>query len=131
MTTRHNKFKGHESVSDLSHEAVTCRVLRHSWKPYTAEPITGTGISKGARLYKGFNVTVVCERCKTTKSFQLTQRGERSKAVYQYPKDYLLNHPITDDEKLDISWVVFDLPGTPHPVGTVTPIKAKRTKRHA
>lgn len=84
--------------NDLTPEAVSCRGLGHLWKPYTAKWYERANLK-----FKGYNVTLVCDRgCGTSKHFMLSQRGEYFPATYTYGDRYLLekgNDPITREDR--------------------------------
>lgn len=85
-----------KDIESLSPEAVRCRAIGHRWTPYTAK-------TADPKLFKGFNVTLVCDnQCGTMKHFQLSFRGEYYPATYSYGDSYLLekgNPPISKDDK--------------------------------
>jgi hypothetical protein len=56
---------------------VTCRDMRHTWRPYTAKPIDG-----------GYERVLRCARCGTRRVQELDMRGHVRRGHYVYPDGY-------------------------------------------
>jgi len=72
-----------KTQDDFTQEVVRCRGLGHMWKPYTADSVS-------EKSFKGYNVTLICDTCRTMKHFMLSMRGEYYPATYTYCDEYLL-----------------------------------------
>jgi hypothetical protein len=59
-----------------------CRDYGHSWEPFTAARLAGN---------KGYEQTLRCARCKTTRRRYLNRRGEVVTGGYDYADGYLIH----------------------------------------
>jgi hypothetical protein len=104
--------------------------LGHVWVSYTA---TYQNIPR--LKFKGYNVTVICDKCGTLKHFMLSMRGDYYPATYTYADNYLLpvGYKVTREDKGNfklealaeaLGQVVIPVEDT-----TVTPISRSRKKQ--
>lgn len=71
-----------EALSDMPATHLMCRDYGHSWEPFTAARLAGG---------KGYEQTLRCGRCQTTRRRYLDSRGEVVQGGYQYADGYLIH----------------------------------------
>jgi hypothetical protein len=89
-----------DTPSELSNEALTCRVDRHAW-PINSQDYWRVTVGRRKGTIVSADRTMVCERCGCRRT-EVRTFGEGTQRQYKYPGGYLLRggHKTSQEEYL-------------------------------